>query len=99
MTLDTTQVGLVAAAVMEDLARMDQAGEFGDRARTVVAVAIVWEVRHETDEDGDPTGAGGAFSSAGVRGTDNWNTLARGLLDRGQEILSDPDAREADRGD
>jgi hypothetical protein len=98
-TLDTTEVGMVAAAVMEDLQRADNTGEFGTGDRKVVAVAIVWEVRHDRDQDDDPADNGGAYSSAGVRATDNWNTLARGLLNRGQEILGDPDANDLTQPD
>jgi hypothetical protein len=82
-TLDTTEVGIVAAKVMEDLDRAASIGELGERP-AVIAAAVIYEVRG-TDDDGDAT------SVVGLRVTDDRNVLGLGLLARANEALLRPD--------
>lgn len=82
-TLDTTEVGIVAAKVMEDLDRSASIGDLGD-APAVIAAAVIYEVRG-TDDDGDTT------SVVGLRVTDDRNVLGLGLLARANEALLRPD--------
>jgi hypothetical protein len=83
MPLDTTEVGVVAARVMEDLEHAADSGDLGDEP-SVIAAAVIYEVRG-TDTDGDAT------SVVGLRVTDNRNVLGLGLIARANEALLRPD--------
>lgn len=80
MSIDTTEIGVVAARVMSDL---EDDTTFGKDAR-VVAAMTVYEVRF-TDEDGDPA------SAVGLRVTDDRNVVGLGLNARAYQALTDPD--------
>lgn len=81
MTIDTTEIGVVAQRVMADVEEM-----YGEDAQ-VVAAMTVYEVRF-TDSDGD------AASAVGLRVTDDRNVLALGLNARAYCALTDPDDDE-----
>jgi hypothetical protein len=79
MSLDTTEVGIQAARVMEDLERNTADGDYGNGA-TVLAAAVIYEVENE---DGGNT--------VGLRCTDDRNVIGVGLLTRGIEALLNPE--------
>lgn len=74
--IDTTEIGVVAAKVMEDLEQTDQLGE----NPKVMAAMVIYEV---ADDDGN--------STVGARCTDDRNVLGLGLLARASEALLNPD--------
>ena len=79
MSLDTTEVGLQAAKVMEDLERNAADGDYGDGKSTVLSAAVIYEVQNE---DGG--------STVGLRCTGDRNVIGVGLLHRGIAALMDP---------
>lgn len=83
MSLDTTEIGVVAACVMADLEDDERTGRLGADAR-VVAAMTVYEIAY-TDAEGDTA------SAVGLRVTDDRNVLALGLTARAYQALIDPD--------
>lgn len=76
--IDTTEIGIVAAKVMQDLEEMQHSGELDDDAQ-VVSALVTYEVRSGSD------------STVGGRCTDDRNVLGLGLLVRMKAAMLDPD--------
>lgn len=77
---DTTEIGIVAAKVMEDVEDIEREGDvYGENPR-IVAALVVYEIR---DDDGN--------STVGCRVTEDRNVLAAGLLARAQVAVLHPD--------
>lgn len=71
MNIDTTEVGVIAARVMEDLEAMQKTGDVEDDAR-VVAVLVIYEVRSVKENT----------STVGGHCTDGSSILGLGLMER-----------------
>ncbi len=79
MSIDTTEVGIVASKVMEDLEAAQKSGDLEDDSR-VVAVLVTYEVRSKTE----------GTSTVGGRCTDNSSVLGLGLIERMRYTLVNP---------
>lgn len=80
MSIDTTEIGIVASKVMEDLEDMQKSGEVEDDAR-VVAVLVTYEIRSAKE----------GTSTVGGRSTDDSSVLAFGLMERMRYTIIHPD--------
>ncbi len=81
MRIDTTEIGIVASKVMEDLEIMQESGEVEDDA-CVVAVLVAYEVRSAKE----------STSTVGGRCTDDSSVLGLGLMERMRYIMLTPNS-------
>ncbi len=79
MSIDTTEVGVVASKVMEDLENMQKTGDVEDDAR-VVAVLVIYEIRSATEKT----------STVGGHCTDSSSVLGLGLIERMRYTMIHP---------
>lgn len=71
MSIDTSEIGIVASKVMEDLEIMQKSGEVEDDA-CVVAVLVTYEVRSAKE----------STSTVGGRTTNDSTVIGLGLMER-----------------
>ncbi len=81
MSIDTTEIGIVASKVMEDLENMQKTGDVEDDAR-VVAVLVTYEIRSAKERT----------STVGGRCTDDSSILGLGLMERMRYTMIHPNA-------
>lgn len=79
MSIDTTEIGIVASKVMEDLEAMQETGEVEDDAQ-VIAVLVIYEI-HSIKE---------RTSTVGGRCTNDSTVLGLGLMERQRYAMLDP---------
>lgn len=84
MSLNSTEVGLVAAQAMADLEDAAAAGTFPAEGAEVLAALVVIEVRH-VDEDGN------TLSTVSARVSGDRSVIALGLVERARVTFLEPD--------
>jgi hypothetical protein len=81
MSIDTSEIGIVASKVMDDLEAMQKSGDAEEDAR-VVAVLVTYEIRSAKE----------STSTVGGRCTDNSSVLGLGLMERMKYTMLSPDS-------